>query len=756
MARSARFLLPLFLPLLLALLAACGGDDDAGTCERTSDCPAGQTCADGMCVPTGRADAAVDASGEDAPASGDAGGCPSEVLCGSPAVCCGVGQECVEGACVAPCESGVRCDGACCGAEQACVSSACQSLGDPCTDSYDCPEGAFCEPTLGRCLPQFDPVECQVVPEFESFAPAEEWSANSFEEFPDYARSTVMPVVVDLDGDRVPEVVASFFWSGAGSGPGECRGVLRVLDGRTGAPVWSLEDAFGSQVSACPTHAAADLDGDGTPEIVTLRHDGRLVALRADGSMFWLSTRTDGGAFSVGTWLTYANAAIAIGDLVPGGGPEIAVGGVVFDSAGVHLWSTPAAIAEGENNGYNGGLPLIADVNVDGQPDLVTGRSAWNHDGTLLWTAEGSDGYPAVGNFDDDPQAEVVRVSFGAVSLLDGVDGNVQWGPVAVPGGGRGGPPTIADFDGDGQPEIGVAGATNYVVFDPTGDADILWQRPTQDASSNATGSAVFDFEGDGAAEVVYGDECYVRAYRGSTGEELFALPNPSGTQHEYPVTADVDADGNTEILFVANGVAGAAEFRGCESNPGWDAAGRFGVFVFGDSADRWVRTRRVWNQHTYHVTHTTSTGSVVAPEPNNWQVSGLNNFRQNTQGEGVFNAPDLSVSLSVSLSMCPSLVLRARVTNVGSLGVPAGVPVTFRAGPLDAPGEVVATGVTDAALLPGASVIVEAVVEVEGDGPFSFVAEVDRDADGGEVVLECDEDDNRAGIDGADCGFLI
>jgi hypothetical protein len=39
--------------------------------------------------------------------------------------------------------------------------------------------------------------------------------------------------------------------------------------------------------------------------------------------------------------------------------------------------------------------------------------------------------------------------------------------------------------------------------------------------------------------------------------------------------------------------------------------------------------------------------------EQDNWTTPGLNNFRQNVQGAGVFNAPDLSVSLAVGLDKC-------------------------------------------------------------------------------------------------------
>src|SRR5688500_16923329 len=81
----------------------CGGHVN-GNCETTDDCMPGEECRDFRCVP--RADAGpVDAGREP-----DAGqGCPSAVLCGTPAVCCDVGQECVDGACLAACPSSVRC-----------------------------------------------------------------------------------------------------------------------------------------------------------------------------------------------------------------------------------------------------------------------------------------------------------------------------------------------------------------------------------------------------------------------------------------------------------------------------------------------------------------------------------------------------------------------------------------------------------------------------------------------------------------------
>ena len=42
---------------------------------------------------------------------------------------------------------------------------------------------------------------------------------------------------------------------------------------------------------------------------------------------------------------------------------------------------------------------------------------------------------------------------------------------------------------------------------------------------ASRTGSSVFDFEGDGSAEVLYNDECFLRVYNGRDGTTVFAYP---------------------------------------------------------------------------------------------------------------------------------------------------------------------------------------------------------------------------------------
>jgi hypothetical protein len=79
---------------------------------------------------------------------------------------------------------------------------------------------------------------------------------------------------------------------------------------------------------------------------------------------------------------------------------------------------------------------------------------------------------------------------------------------------------------------------------------------------------------------VVYADECYMRVYSGVDGAVILEEPNSSATIHEYPLVVDVDGDGNSEIVVVANDVA-----NNCAAIEGYEP--RHGVFVYGDAFDR-------------------------------------------------------------------------------------------------------------------------------------------------------------------------
>ena len=129
-----------------------------------------------------------------------------------------------------------------------------------------------------------------------------------------------------------------------------------------------------------------------------------------------------------------------------------------------------------------------------------------------------------------------------------------------------------------------------------------------------------------------------------------------------------MDNDGHADIVVVSNSLSGTCD----------EAGPQFGIRVFGAAQGTWVRTRRVWNEHAYHITNIDEDGTVPAAEPANWTQPGLNNFRQNKQPGGEFAAPDAIVSLQVP---CGAQELIATVRNIGEASLPAGAVVAFYSG---------------------------------------------------------------------------
>ncbi len=440
------------------------------------------------------------------------------------------------------------------------------------------------------------------------FNPILEWSWTSSAVNPTALNVMMTPSVIDLNGDGIPDVV---FASTASTGGGLVEvGFLRALNGNNGSEIFTVNAPM---VNTASSIATGDIDLDGRPEIIACGTGGNtLIAFEHDGTFKWQSAPLESIHWG----------APSIADLDQNGVPEIVVGRQALNSNGVVLWT-----GTGTNGGGTvGPLSLVSDIDLDGSPEVVAGRTVYSSTGAIEHQNPGiPDGTNAVANFDADPEAEVVLVAGGQVWLLEPTMA-VIWGPVAIPGAGNGGPPTIADYDGDGQPEIGVAGASRYTVFETNGT--VKWAAIVQDGSSNRTGSSVFDFEGDGAAEVVYGDELRLWVFRGTDGAVLFQTPKSSCTWHEYPLVADVDGDGDAEILGVGNNNCGYGPQRG--------------IYVWGDPDEEWVLTRPMWNQHTYHITNVNVDGSIPVIEQNNWQVPGFNNFRLNEFGQ--FEGPPCDV----------------------------------------------------------------------------------------------------------------
>ncbi len=429
--------------------------------------------------------------------------------------------------------------------------------------------------------------ECEREPEIGTFTPIIEWASS----VPGDAYTT--PAIGNLTDDNfdglvdtrdVPDVVV-----------GNTAGVTYALSGDTGALLWSAGNAGAEPMSP----AIGDLDGDGRPDVVA-SGPSATYAFRGDtGAVMWQVGGYSGG-------VTGQCGAVGIHDLDADGFPEVVIGRRIYDGRTGAIVGT-CGYGDGSGHGWAAPMGVAADIDQDGIMEVVVGNALYRKDGTAIWYNGQSDGFVAVGQFDADPYGEIVVSHTGTVRLQDD-DGTVLWSRPGVAGS-TVGAPTIADYDGDGEPEIGIAGNGQYIVLET--DGSTKWTRPTQDFSSGFTGSAVFDFESDGQAEVVYADEVSVWVFDGATGSvKLEETNHSSATCSEYPSIADVDGDGHAEIVYTSSAYGGTER----------------GVRVIGDLDNSWAPSRPVWNQHAYAITTVNDDGTIPVNPPASWLE--YNNFR--------------------------------------------------------------------------------------------------------------------------------
>ena len=324
--------------------------------------------------------------------------------------------------------------------------------------------------------------------------------------------------IADLDGNGTREIIGGS-WTTQDLEVFDAQGVPRA-----GFPV-HIEDQMWSSI------AVGDLAGDGHQEMVfASRND--VFALGREMYVF----RSDGSE-----WMDGDNNPSTVG---------------VFKVMGTN---------------FNDGTPALADLLGNGQNEIVFA----SFDGMLYaWKPDGSDapGFPvnlhapvsssvAIGKLDGAGGPLSIAVATSSESLyVFGADGSRHAGfPVHLwtTGTNRSPSPAIADMNGDGFPEIVVAGTDGAVyAYDRTGALVAPWTGARFSTLPNAateSSPVVADINGDGKSDVIIGDDNgSLAALSGADGSMLAGFPiqldaEVTGT----PAVCDCDGDGKTEIVDV-------------------------------------------------------------------------------------------------------------------------------------------------------------------------------------------------------------
>jgi len=569
---------------------------------------------------------------------------------------------------------------------------------------------------------------CVIEPTFD---PILEWSAG-----PNRSVRGV-PAVADLWQDGHPEIIAVF-----SSSLPMGKGVLTVLHGDGSGEVWSRDAGLAFATGA----TVGDVTGDGIAEILVVHSLGSdlpitpgiytVMAYSRDGAPVWESAQFSNLDFDYAT-------GISVADMDHDGNVEVVAGRVILNGAdgstrgvggqGKGCYGHMPSITGGDPV-TEGALSLVTDINLDGIDEVITGNAWYDPDGRTIWrNADEHDGMPAVANLDDDPEGEIVLSSFNTVRALDN-DGTPLWGPLEVQGANIVSAPAIADLDFDGSPEILVAGGNQIVALHADGTQ--LWSHPATD-ESGATGASVFDFEGDGRLEVVYIDEVEIMVLDGATGQLKFhTTDHASDTMMDYPVIADVDADGHAEIIV------GHARFTR-------------GLSVFGDAMDSWAPARPLWNQHAYSMTNINDDLTVPTnPAPsftthNTWHAG-------TAPSADRVGYQELGAELVTSCDIaCPegSYYVLGRVVNHGGVEAPAGIPVSVYTR-TQGVSFLLQTKITEEVIPAGTTgeVLTFNLSPEDLAGVGELVLRADDDGTGQGSYAECSEDDNEATLYGPFC----
>jgi len=610
------------------------------------------------------------------------------------------------------------------------------------------------------------------------------------------------PMVVDFDFDKTPSVVhPSIVFISYEGAYNAGQGVIRVIDGKDCHLQASItgEFPFSPEVSV----ALGDVDGDGRPDIVAADEDRSGVApvsgievwkVQGSGTDFVeLARRRQLGSTSL-------IKGLALHDLDDNGLPEILTEDSILTydpdaKAILELVGLRSHYPNGADSVPGVEPPAVTDIDGDHTAELVTTQGVfdWNpmradvvdktdRGGSPIWATAASvpSTFVAMGDLGSFSTAlpggvdsvELVVVGFGGELWVKQIDGQVRHH--VDKSGFAGGPPVIADFDGDGKMEFASPGFDQLTVFDldcasntTTGDKcanghgkpnpnAIMWQSDTQGARS---GMAVFDFDGDGRAEVVYADQCFMRVYDGLTGDVLFSVPRSSTTSYEYPVVADTDGDGYSEIVTTSNDndvtlSCPATDPMNQKATVAFQKTHGVTVWKETESANaHWAGSRPVWNQHAYFVTNVKDDGTIprMSEFQNNWAKGMPNTYRQNVQGKtGIpLSRGDITTTGAPNFScVLGKARIKVSICNRGLQTLPAD-KVTAALIETGKPSNQLCTMQATADLAEGACADLSCDIPVP---PNSQTINVTIFGDPTDAIEECNEANNQSTISGISC----
>jgi hypothetical protein len=503
--------------------------------------------------------------------------------------------------------------------------------------------------------------DCYYVPPCNNISLGVQWQAT--------AETGTYSVLVagDMDGDDIPDIVT--YWVEHSD--------IYIIDGKTGATKLHINGPTDYPGGTAP--AIADLDHDGLGEFVLVGNDRILRCWEHDGTLKFAST------VQVGYADRYRFSVPNIADFDHNGWAEINIGNQVFNGqTGALLAEGGSALSAGEHparkaSGFSFNSTVPIDVLSDSFcPDcdgleIVAGNQVMSvnlQTGVVaaVVTAEPNftDGFTSVADFDKDGDLDaIVQGKKGALNYVYVWEietptvirqfklfNNWNEGASRV---------NVADLNGDGNLEISFVGYPWLYAL--KNNFTTLWTRPTNDYSS-VTASSVFDFCGDGSADVVYRGQTHLQILEGANGAIKWQDECMSATHIENPLILDVDNDGQTEVVI------------SCGTDGTQDVGTIFAYEAVGAPG---IASRPVWNQHGYFNVNINDDLSVPTYQQNHHKVGNglqLNTF-MNQYFNPTFPSPDANLTIGAVVCNMDSLEIEVNICNTGDNILPANTPIS-------------------------------------------------------------------------------